>query len=234
VAPVRERFRSLLRESVRSLPATARVLDVGCGSLPPFRDVLPATWRFTGLDLAAGDVRGTAEQLPFRDGAFDAVVSFAVFEHLPEPEKSLREIARVLRPGGTLLLGTHGVYPFHPNPGDYSRWTAQGLAHLVSRSLEVEAVRPVGGVVLAFCTLLGFYLEAASGRRRLLEPLRAGVVALNAIGSRLDRRLPTVKPDGRERHGAMSVGYLVVARARGGVRPTERSRAGAASPTGGS
>lgn len=213
VVPVRERFRRLLTDAAEKIPENADVLDVGAGEVPSYRDVLPSSARLVDYDIGAGHVRGSADGLPFRDNSFDAVVSFAVFEHLRDPDRSLAEIRRVLRPGGLLLLGTHGVYPYHPTPSDYTRWTRQGLAELVGRHLEVEAVAPAGGVALTLTTLVGFYLEALSNRRRVLRPLRWLVRLLNRVGGVLDRVVPTTR-DGEEAFGAMSVAYLAVARRR--------------------
>jgi SAM-dependent methyltransferase len=56
--------------------------------------------RYPGLAI----VRGSAEALPFPDDSFDALTMLDVLEHLPDPRRALAEVARVLRPGGTLLL----------------------------------------------------------------------------------------------------------------------------------
>lgn len=55
-------------------------------------------------DLTVRLVRGV--ELPFADGAFDVVLSFDVFEHIPDSDAHLREVRRVLRPGGVYLLQT--------------------------------------------------------------------------------------------------------------------------------
>ncbi|MGK7346371.1 MAG: class I SAM-dependent methyltransferase [Candidatus Nitrospinota bacterium M3_3B_026] len=60
-------------------------------------------------------IRADALDLPFRDGAFDAVVSFETVEHTTEGERFLAEIHRALRPGGTLILSTPNIkYTAHP------------------------------------------------------------------------------------------------------------------------
>jgi SAM-dependent methyltransferase len=98
------------------VPAGSVVLDAGCGRGQTFlyRRRLPSV-RVVGLDLSPhardnpnvdSQVRGTVETLPFPDASFDAVLCTHVAEHLPHPEVAFREMARVLRPGGRLLLLT--------------------------------------------------------------------------------------------------------------------------------
>lgn len=91
----------------------SRVLDVGCGSSkivqglpnPVGLDIVLKKLRY--LRKVTGDlVRGTLQSLPFRDESFDGVVCSEVAEHVPPELLSLAEFARVLKPGGTLILGT--------------------------------------------------------------------------------------------------------------------------------
>jgi SAM-dependent methyltransferase len=98
------------------LTAADRVLDLGAGSCENAL-WLPAGCRYVGFDVStaalamAGEagrpgrrVRGDGEALPFRDGAFDAVLSTWALEHFHDPGRTLLEAARVVRPGGRLLL----------------------------------------------------------------------------------------------------------------------------------
>ncbi|MER7970602.1 class I SAM-dependent methyltransferase [Streptomyces sp. NPDC096080] len=102
-----------------------RVLDAGCGTgraLPPLRAAVGASGLVLGADLtpamlaaavAAGrDGNGLllladVAALPLRPGSLDSVFAAGLIAHLPHPEENLRELARVVRPGGTLAL-------FHP------------------------------------------------------------------------------------------------------------------------
>lgn len=119
------------------------VYDYGCGGAPYaalFRgcrsyvkaDVLPGPVvdRLLGPDGLTGEA----------EAAFDWVFSTQVLEHVPEPGKYLRECLRILRPGGELLLTTHGFYPEHGCPYDYHRWTAEGFVREV-RAAGFEVVR---------------------------------------------------------------------------------------------
>ncbi len=107
------------------LRAGDRVLDAGCGTgraLTPLRAAVGPTGVVVGLDLTpamleaavrAGRDRdgrlllGDVAALPLRSGSFDAVFGAGLVSHLADPTENLRELARVVRPGGTLAL-------FHP------------------------------------------------------------------------------------------------------------------------
>lgn len=110
--------------SLRGGRPAIRLLDAGCGDGVLMRRVFQAfgrNCRVFGVDIGwnvlkfarfvdrergarSGDVlRGDAERLPFRQGAFDLVCCFEVLEHLPSPESALEAFHRVLTPGGALL-----------------------------------------------------------------------------------------------------------------------------------
>lgn len=84
------------------------------------------------------------ENCPAPTEYFDGVLSTQVLEHIPTPSDYLYDSLRMLRPGGTMVLTTHGVWEDHPSPGDYHRWTAQGLRQLLEDvGYEVDRVTPL-------------------------------------------------------------------------------------------
>ena len=110
----------VLLEQLAQIPHGS-VLDVGCGTGELLREVglrFPETAR-TGLDLSANMlavareklggavelVQGDAERLPFADGRFEVLLCNDSFHHYPNPGAAAAEFARVLQPGGVLLLG---------------------------------------------------------------------------------------------------------------------------------
>ena len=103
------------------LCADDRLLDVGCGTGAAVRLAAPRVERATGVDLspamierarelAAGldnveFIEADSERLPFDDGTYTAVVCTTSFHHYPNPERAASELARVLEPGGRLVVG---------------------------------------------------------------------------------------------------------------------------------
>ncbi len=92
----------------------AKVLEVGCGTGLILERVARVAEKAVGIDLSPGmleqararglDVHeGSATELPFEDASFDLVYSFKVLAHVPDIERALREMARVTKPGGTVL-----------------------------------------------------------------------------------------------------------------------------------
>jgi 2-polyprenyl-3-methyl-5-hydroxy-6-metoxy-1,4-benzoquinol methylase len=114
--PLRRRSVDL---SVRFLPALpgGRLLDVGCGSGEWLSVMKNLGWEVEGLDFDENAVRvarqtglnvhcGALEDQRFPDGSFDAVTLNHVIEHVPDPVKTLKECARILKKGGKLVLAT--------------------------------------------------------------------------------------------------------------------------------
>jgi SAM-dependent methyltransferase len=102
---------------VEHLRGTPRVLDVGCGEGQVARQLAAAGVDVIGFDPSGAQIaraqergggpryaRASAEQLPVADGSIDAVLACLSFEHVADLPAAVREVARVLVPGGRLLL----------------------------------------------------------------------------------------------------------------------------------
>jgi len=96
-----------------------RILDAGCGT-QPYRRLLREASQVVGVDLSRTegrrpDVLFDGHRLPFRDGSFDGVLCNQVLEHVFTPEQFLRELLRVLAPGGRLVLTVPFAWGEHSN-----------------------------------------------------------------------------------------------------------------------
>jgi SAM-dependent methyltransferase len=139
-----------------------RVLDYGCADTP-YRYFFPADADYVPADLP-GNPHASIEiepdgTLPVPDESFDALISTQVLEHVADPATYLAECHRVLRPGGRMLLSTHGMMVYHPDPDDYWRWTCAGLQ---------RAVAEAGFEVVRFEGIMGL---ASSGLQFVLDTL---------------------------------------------------------------
>jgi SAM-dependent methyltransferase len=76
---------------------------------------------------AAIDRHDDVEDLKFPDASFHAAVCWSVLEHVPQPQKAISELYRVLEPGGLIWIQVPFLFPYHESPRDYWRVSADGL-----------------------------------------------------------------------------------------------------------
>jgi SAM-dependent methyltransferase len=157
---------------------------------------------------------------PAGDESFDGILSTQVLEHLPDPGFYLRDAFRMLRPGGELLVTTHGTWQDHPLPLDLYRWTAQGLQEDISRAgfAVTECLSLTCGVRAALL-LIDQELDSTTWWGKYLSVPGALLGALRLIGRRRprwlnrfsDHALPgqSIVQDGRAK---LYLGLLVSAR----------------------
>jgi SAM-dependent methyltransferase len=179
-----------LREAAASVPKGALVLDAGAGECP--HAALFAHTRYVKMDRGIGDkawdyskidVQADICELPFASGVFDAVVNIQVLEHIKEPGVCVAEMARVLKPGGQLILTTVQDWEIHQHPNDFFRYTRYGLEYLFQKAGLKSRVEALGGlfwnISFRLMAMLGFF---QTGWRWLAFVVLAPVFALIVPG----------------------------------------------------
>jgi SAM-dependent methyltransferase len=200
-------------------PSRGRIADVGCGTGELLRE-LEAAWgddRLYGVDFAASRLRATAAvarrvqlvdadlgaRLPFADRAFDAVFCTEVLEHLKDPIRCLREIRRVLVPGGRLTLSVPnatGFAPFHRLgpllPGAWLRGKLLPYEHPRNTDQPIDTCWTYGEIV-ALVRAGGFTIEASDGMAyfRYLEMLPIVREVWRPVAPAAERLLPRLGGD---------------------------------------
>lgn len=167
------RIPSLLRlaehRSLKTITLSGRVLDLGGDKNSEYLRFLKGDFTTTTLNMSERTrpdiLHNLEEKLQITDGTFNHVLLMNVLEHVFEYRQLLEESVRVLTPGGSITILVPFLFPVHPSPEDYHRFTASALKseleRLSLRNISIEALS--GGVIYAQFMLLD---------RLLPKPLR--------------------------------------------------------------
>jgi SAM-dependent methyltransferase len=138
----------------KNLPAGASILDAGAGECV-YKSFF-AHCDYKSIDLAVGESRwnydnldyvGPLHEMPIEDDTFDAVLCTQVLEHLEWPRESVKEMRRVLKPGGKIYLTVPMAHNEHQVPYDFFRFTSYGVQSICRHAGFREIiVTPFGGI----------------------------------------------------------------------------------------
>lgn len=203
----RKHLHAYIEEAAAGLASDALVLDAGAGDAP-YRHLF-APYRYQSTDFLRvnkhySDVSYVCDlhHVPVQADRYDLVLLTQVLEHVPEPKLVLKEIYRVLKPGGKLWLSAPLYFPEHEVPFDFYRYTQFGFRHLLNESgFVIERIEWLEGYygTLSYQLLLAgkslpmhprFYGNgpsaiAAAGTAIAFRPL---LLAYAALFARLDLR----------------------------------------------
>lgn len=144
------------------------LLDVGCGT-KPYRHLLSVR-RYVGLDVDSDRTRslGIADDLydgqrfPYDAESFDSLLCNQVLEHVFAPDPFVREMCRVLKPEGKLLLTVPFIWDEHEQPYDFARYSSFGLKALLERNgFKVLEQHKLLADASLFCQLFNAYVFKA-------------------------------------------------------------------------
>jgi SAM-dependent methyltransferase len=146
--------------------ARGRLLDLGCGKVPLFALYRPFVSDIVCVDWHDSEhidfVADLTDKLPFDDGEFDTIVLSDVLEHIAAPDRLWREMARVLKHGGRIILNVPFFYWVHEQPHDYYRYTEFALARFVRESgLRLLLLVRTGGSLEVVTDIVSKHVVAA-------------------------------------------------------------------------
>lgn len=191
----RKYLEDFARHAAESVPERGRVLDAGAGDCPYkhyFGHTKYETADFCKVDKPYGTIDYVCDLtcVPVEDKRYDLVLLTQVLEHIPEPMNVLKEMHRILKPGGCLWLSAPLFYEEHETPNDYYRYTQFGLKYmlnktgysikkiywlegyygtisyqllLAARSLPLHSNKYGGGIIGVLCLLLAVNLKVLFG-----------------------------------------------------------------------
>ncbi len=105
------------------------------------------------------DIVGDIHNLPFEDNSIDAIICIAVLEHVEEPSQAMKEVFRVLKPGGHCFINIPFLYYYHPMKGyykDFYRFTYDGVEYL-TRDFEKVEIQNVRGALSTVMNLFPLF-----------------------------------------------------------------------------
>ncbi len=161
-----------------------KLLDIGCGKMPYRAYILERSDvnQYTGMDIDSSftydkdiipDIRWDGKTMPVQNEFYDSAIATEVLEHCPDPAIVLKEIYRILKPGGILFLTVPFLWNLHEVPHDEYRYTPFSLErHLKNSGFSNIDLFPMGGWHASMAQMLGLWI-----RRSPMRPISRKILS---------------------------------------------------------
>lgn len=116
--------------------AKGKLIDVGCGEMPLKKTAMGVVEQYDTFDIeervkGVSFVGSILDMNMIKNGSYDTVLCFSVLEHIRDPFRALDELARILKPGGVLIMTVPHLFRLHEEPHDYFRFTHYALQFML-------------------------------------------------------------------------------------------------------
>jgi SAM-dependent methyltransferase len=150
------------------------------------------------------DVVSDVLNMPLEDNQFDTAICTEVLEHVKDPFQLMKEIGRILKPGGYAIFSSGWATPYHKEPKDYWRFSADAYQLLCEQSgLRIEEIHRKGGL---FSLLLYFTNRNIDLNTKKLKKVRAIFGRVNIVIERIVEKMDGIfKTED-------TIGHLIVAK----------------------
>ena len=168
------------------------LLDIGCGKMPYKKYLLEHSKvnNYVGLDIETAleydtvvkpDFIWDGISMPFESNRFDCALGTEVLEHCPEPEVVLKEVYRVLKPGGIFFFTVPFLWNLHEIPHDEYRYTPFSLErHLRNSGFKYIELKATGGWHASLAQMLGLWVRRSpmtSFKRKLFSSILKPIIS---------------------------------------------------------
>jgi SAM-dependent methyltransferase len=194
-------------------------LDLGCGNKPYASMYTRHTKSQIGCDIIQSDknrvdVICPVTALDFPDTHFDSILCTQVLEHVFEHDKMMKEIHRVMKPGGNIILTVPFAWELHEEPYDFFRYTKHALKQLLEQNgFQIEYIKPNGGKWAAIYQLRNNMMyDSFKKNKTFFNKLKK--ILFNELRLTQLRNHFAIWLDKNYRDEVFTLNYIVVARKR--------------------
>lgn len=149
-----DRIKEEIVEFSQKIPRNSRLLDFGCGEKPYYPFFKERVKEYIGVDIEETPEKNSkinitikqGDKLPFPNEHFDVVISTQVFEHIEDLSLYAKELRRVLKNNGLMLISAAFAWDYHPYPKDYWRISEDGYRILFNNFSEINIIHDTNSV----------------------------------------------------------------------------------------
>lgn len=213
--PERYYVNEFVKKASEEIPAESKVLDAGAGECV-YRKYF-SHCDYVSSDYCVGDEHWDYKKIdlvcklsdiPVKDETFDYILCTQTLEHVPDPDKVISELGRVLKKNGKLFISAPFIHAEHQIPYDFYRYTQYGLRHLLeSNNFKNIQIAHGGGYLIVSGNFLK-HMPALIFKNRCLAIIKWPMLVITNI---IYKILILIDDNNKDNPNGPTFNYLVTA-----------------------